>query len=107
MQGEADQAQVRACWFYYMEGLTQAQIAERLGTTRLRVNRYLADARAGGLVVITINSPLESCVRLEQRLIHECGLKDAVVVPAPTDPDSISAVIGRAAADPLSRAVDM
>ena len=101
-----DQAQVRACWLYFIEGLTQAEIAERLGTTRLRVNRLLAEARSSGLVAITINSPLEGCVRLEQRLVKACGLDEAVVVPTPSDPEQIAAVIGRAAGEYLSRLVE-
>ncbi|HKU88039.1 MAG TPA: sigma factor-like helix-turn-helix DNA-binding protein, partial [Casimicrobiaceae bacterium] len=32
-----------------MEGLTQAEIARRLGTTRLRINRILVEARHNGL----------------------------------------------------------
>ena len=50
------QLEVRAAWLYYMEGLTQADIARRLGTTRLRINRILVDARHNGLVGITLNS---------------------------------------------------
>ena len=106
MQDDDDQIRVRACWLYYMEALTQAAIAERLGTTRLRVNRFLMEARASGLVGITINSPLASCVLLEQRLVQECGLDQAIVVPTPADPELISGMIGRAAAEQLSGRVD-
>jgi DNA-binding transcriptional regulator LsrR (DeoR family) len=106
MQADDEQTRVRACWLYYMEGLTQAQVAERLGTTRLRVNRFLMEARASGLVGITINSPLASCTELEQRLLRSCGLKAAVVVPTPADPDLVPTVVGRAAGERLSREVD-
>ena len=37
------------------------------------------------------------------QLVHETGLKDAVVVPTPTDPDQIAPVLGRATADYLAR----
>ena len=60
-----EQLEVRAAWLYYMEGLTQADIARRLGTTRLRINRILVDARRNGLVGITLNSELASCVELD------------------------------------------
>jgi lsr operon transcriptional repressor len=50
-----DQTDVRAAWLYFMEGLTQAEVARRLGTTRLRINRVLGDARRNGLVGITLN----------------------------------------------------
>lgn len=103
---EEPQTQVRAAWLYYMEGLTQAEIAERLKMTRLRVNRLLVEARSSGLVNITINSRLESCVRLERALIAEYGLKDAIVVPSPADPGQISAQIGKAAGEFVSRIIE-
>src|SRR3954471_23938310 len=106
MPGEDEQLGVRACWLYYMEGLTQAAIAERLGTSRLRVNRLLMEARASGLVGITINSPLASCVALEQRLVREHGLDQAVIIPSPVDHDAIPGVLGRATAELLSQLVE-
>ena len=103
---EEAQTQVRAAWLYYVEGLTQAEIAERLKMTRLRVNRLLVEARSSGLVNITINSRLESCVRLERALVAEFGLKDAVVVPSPADPEQVAAQIGKAAGDFVSRLIE-
>ena len=93
-----DQTEVRAAWLYFMEGLTQAEIARRLGTTRLRINRLLGDARRNGLVGITLNSQLASCVALEQELIREFGLDAAVIVPTPEDEEQIPSLLGRAVA---------
>ena len=50
MTSEEEQLRVRVAWLYFMEGLTQSEIADRLGITRLRANRVLAEARADGLV---------------------------------------------------------
>ncbi len=97
MTGE-NQLEVRAAWLYFMEGLTQAEIARRLGTTRLRINRILVDARHNGLVSITLNSELASCVALEQELIRDFKLKAAVIVPTPADEEQIPAILGRATA---------
>jgi DNA-binding transcriptional regulator LsrR (DeoR family) len=93
-----DQADVRAAWLYYMEDLTQAEIARRLGTTRLRINRVLGDARRNGLVGITLNSQLASCVALEQELVRDFGVDAAVIVPTPQDEAQIPGLLGRAAA---------
>src|SRR4029079_153431 len=93
------QLEVRAAWLYYMEGLTQADIARRLGTTRLRINRILVDARPHGLVGIARNSELESCVEGEQQLIRDFKLKDAVVVPTPEDEEQVPVILGRATAN--------
>ncbi|HUP28735.1 MAG TPA: sugar-binding transcriptional regulator [Usitatibacter sp.] len=106
MQQQDDQALVRAAWLYYMEGLTQDRVAARLGITRLRVNRLLGEARSSGLVGITINSRLASCLALEEDLRRRCGLRDAVVVPTPEDAAMVPALLGRAAGEFLSRHLD-
>jgi lsr operon transcriptional repressor len=103
---EDAQIQVRAAWLYYMEGLTQAEIADRLKTTRLRVNRLLVEARSSGLVNITINSRLESCVRLERGLVEAFGLREAIVVPTPADAEQVPALIGKAAGEFVSRIIE-
>jgi lsr operon transcriptional repressor len=97
-----DEAMVRAAWLYYMEGLTQDRIATQLGLTRLRVNRLLGEARSSGLVSITINSRMASCLALEQQLRDVCGLRGAVVVPTPQDAEAIPTLLGRAAGEYLS-----
>ncbi|MCX7365285.1 MAG: sugar-binding transcriptional regulator [Alphaproteobacteria bacterium] len=103
MADEDEQLRVRVAWLYFMEGLTQADIAARLGITRLRANRLLGEARESGLVTIRVNSPLAGCVELERELVRGAGLKDAVVVPTPDDPEQVTAAIGRATAEYLAR----
>jgi lsr operon transcriptional repressor len=103
MTDEDEQLRVRVAWLYFMEGLTQGDIAGKLGITRLRANRLLGEARASGLVNIQVNARLTGCVELERQLIQETGLKDAVIVPTPTDPDQIAVALGRATADYLAR----
>src|SRR5579862_7858210 len=99
---EEKQLEVRAAWLYFMEGLTQAEIARRLGTTRLRINRIVVDARRNGLVGITLNSELASCVALEQELIRDFKLKAAVIVPTPEDEEQVPVILGRATANFVS-----
>src|SRR3569833_3091119 len=103
MSEDDEQLRVRVAWLYFMEGLTQADIATRLGITRLRANRQLGAARERGLVSIQVNARLSACVALERELIAETGLKVAVIVPTPADAEQIAAMIGRAAADYLAR----
>lgn len=102
MESAEEQLYVRVAWLYHMEDLTQADIAARLGLTRLRVNRILAECRALGLVRVSITSRLESCVALERRLVAELGLADAVIVPTPSDQELLPQLIGMAAGDWLS-----
>jgi DNA-binding transcriptional regulator LsrR (DeoR family) len=91
------QLQARAAWYYYVAGLTQQEIANRLGLTRLRVNKIVGQARADGLVRIDIRLPLARCVALEERLRLRFGLDAAAVVPSVPDPDTLQQVIGEAA----------
>ncbi|MEO8849829.1 MAG: sugar-binding transcriptional regulator [Casimicrobiaceae bacterium] len=98
--GKAGDAQieVRAAWLYFMEGHTQAAIARRLGTTRLRINRILVDAQRSGLIGITLNAELTSCIALERALVRDFALDTAVIVPTPADDKLVPVVVGRAAA---------
>lgn len=94
-----EQLHVRVVWLYFMEGRTQAEIADALSTNRLRINRIINEARRSGLVSITLNSRLTSCVELEQELASRFGLKRAIIIPTPQDAEQIPVLLGQAAAD--------
>jgi DNA-binding transcriptional regulator LsrR (DeoR family) len=92
-----EQLATRAAWHYFIAELTQEQIGQKLGITRVRVNRLLAAARERGLVQIRIAGKLANCVTLEQELVARFGLERAVVVPTPPDQSLVPHVIGAAA----------
>ena len=81
-------------WYYYVGNLTQQEIADRLGLTRLRVNRIIGQARADGSVRIDVRLPLADCVALADALCHRYDLADAAVVPEMDDIDERRRVIG-------------
>lgn len=97
------QLATRAAWLYFVGGQTQDKIARKLGITRARVNRLLAQARDQGLVQIQVTGRLAACVGLEQRLAERFGLDDATVVPSPGDEALVAHVIASAAGCALSR----
>lgn len=99
------QLMVRASWLYHVEGLTQAQIAERMLLTRRKVNELLSAALDQGVVKISFNSPLTENVELEAELRQRFGLTDVVIVPTPEDKKQMATVIGRAAAMFLERLI--
>ena len=69
-------------WLYYVEGLTQSEVADRIGTTRIRVNKALGEARRRGLVRIEIVSANIMCLELQDRIKARFGLRDAKIAPS-------------------------
>ena len=67
---------------YYVDGLTQTEIAQRLNFSTAKVNRLLLQAREQGYVTITIRTPFQQLFDLEDRLKAVFGLQHVVVIPA-------------------------
>ena len=87
---------VRAAWLYYIEELTQEEIATVMAVSRAKVIRLLAAARDHGIVRIRIEAKGSDQLALERRLVAAYGLSEAVVAPAPADEAAIAAVVGHA-----------
>jgi DNA-binding transcriptional regulator LsrR (DeoR family) len=66
---------------YYVEDLTQAEIAQQLGLSTAKVNRLLKQAREQGFVDIAIRTPFQHLFDLETRLKAVFGLQEALVIP--------------------------
>jgi DNA-binding transcriptional regulator LsrR (DeoR family) len=98
-----EQLATRAAWLYFVAENTQAQIGKKLGLTRVRVNRLLAQARQTGLVQVTITGRLAASIKLEEALKQRFGLIDAVVVPASSEIERQRAVIAAAAGHYLAQ----
>jgi len=92
-----EQLRARIAWYYYVAGLTQQDISDRLGIARLRVNKIVGQLRADGSVVVDIRLPLVSCVALEEKLRQLYGLKSVSVVPAADDDEQRRRMLGDAA----------
>ena len=46
---------VRAAWLHYVAGMTQAEVARRLGLPSVKTHRMIARAVADGVVKVTID----------------------------------------------------
>lgn len=68
-------------WLYYIDGLTQAVIAERMHTSRATVGRLLQEARDTGVVRISIDPTVLATLGMSRGLCDRYGLEDALVVP--------------------------
>ena len=91
------QLRVRAAWLYYVEGLTQSDIAKKLGVNRIMITRLLSEARARGEVIIRIKSDIAPLVALQRALEDAFGLDQAIVAPFADETGDPTRVIAAAA----------
>lgn len=101
-----EELQARVAWHYYVGNLTQQEIAQQIGSNRVRVNRLLAASRESGMVQITINSRLAPCVALEETLVRRFGLEAAIVVPTGAHTEANMAALGIGAANFLAQHIE-
>ncbi|MFK8034311.1 MAG: sugar-binding transcriptional regulator [Hyphomicrobiales bacterium] len=98
-----DEWLARAAHQYYVLGLTQNDVAKRLGVTRFKAHRMIATARERGMVRIEIDVASSSRLDLERRIIERYGLSQVMVTPSDsTDTFSLSQVIGHYAASMIA-----
>ncbi len=72
---------VRAAWLYHIGGLTQEEVAVRLGVHRTRVVRLLGEARDRGLVSVTIHHEQVRDLEIEGGIVRRHGLDFCLATP--------------------------
>ncbi|MGR3436676.1 MAG: sugar-binding transcriptional regulator [Shimia sp.] len=72
---------LRAAWLYYGHGMTQADVAARLGISRSTVQRLLDEARGLQEVRVTIADRPGDVTRLELALEDALGVPEVIVAP--------------------------
>jgi deoxyribonucleoside regulator len=95
--GRVARNRMRIAWMYYVEGLTQNEIADRLAIGRVTVVRNINEAIRHREVKIWIEGNIAECVELEGELKKVFGFVDAIVVPEPSQRENVSKSIGVAA----------
>ena len=95
----------KAAWLYYVSNLSQQEIGDRLGISRFKVVRMLAEAKQLGVVRIAIEHNSTTTLELADQLTKRFGLKEAQVAPAPKSGSNTEArrAVGIAAAGFLAR----
>uniref|UniRef100_A0A2A4YVZ3 Transcriptional regulator n=1 Tax=OCS116 cluster bacterium TaxID=2030921 RepID=A0A2A4YVZ3_9PROT len=71
----------RAAWLSYIGGLNQAQIAARLGVSKIKVHRLINLAQRLGMVKAHVENVPQACIALENILMDRFDLSSAMVVP--------------------------
>jgi DNA-binding transcriptional regulator LsrR (DeoR family) len=100
---KSDDLLARIAWLYYIEGLTQKEVARRFNMSRVKVTRLLKKARERGLVEIRIANVRTSHLPLESSLREEFNLSEAIVIPTPVRQQDLRPALGEAAAGYLGR----
>lgn len=91
----------RLASMYYLEGKTQAQVAEQLNISRQKVQRLLGQCREQGIVEITVRTlPM---LDLEKRLREAFGLQEVILASPSSDDAQRRHSVARAAAGYLER----
>ena len=75
----------RASWYYYKIGMTQGEIANRLGINRARVINILNEARKDGTVTFHVSGEDAELMALEVQLKEKWGLRDTFLTPGVFD----------------------
>lgn len=95
---------VKVSTLYYFEGLTQAEIAKKIGVSRPLISKLLNKAKEHGIVEIYIRDENAHTVELEHRLEKQYGLKEAIVIPTSgRNSDMIKHSLGKAASFYVSK----
>lgn len=88
---------------YYIDDLTQEEIAREFALSRPKVQRLLEAARRLGLVAVHVQAPSWLKLDLESELRRTFGLDDALVAPARADPASQRDAVAQVAAHYLEQ----
>jgi len=101
-----DSFAIRAAWLHYAAGLTQAEVAQRLGVTNVKAHRLITRANEAGAVKVTIDGDIAECVVLETQLAAQYGLQYCEVVPDLGEDTLPLRALGIAGAGFLSREIE-
>jgi DNA-binding transcriptional regulator LsrR (DeoR family) len=93
-----------AATLYYVQDATQAEIADRLGTSRATVSRLLSEARRQGIVRIEVVEPVEADVAaLAEQTARTLGLHAVHLSALPSSPATPGTALAPALAAALGK----
>ena len=95
----------QVAWLYHVGNLSQQEISDKLGMSRFKIVRMLAEAKQLGVVRIAIEHNTTTTLDLADRLVEKFELKEAQVAPAPRNGSNADArrAVGIVAAAFLAR----
>jgi DNA-binding transcriptional regulator LsrR (DeoR family) len=100
---DEDHLIVKVLRLYYEHDLTQAEVAKRMGFSRPKVSRLIAEGRTRGLVKVEIAEPTGDFAPLEIALENRYGLSEALVVSSAEERRATELAAGMAGGAILAR----
>jgi len=94
---------VRIARLYYLCNMTHQEIADQEGVSRIKITRLLKEAVDRKIVEFNIKDPLVQSLELEEEIQRTFDLKTVVVTPTPRSQKELFDILGRFAADFLTR----
>lgn len=98
---------VRAAWLHYAGGLTQSEVAKRLGVPSVKAHRLIARAVAEGVVKVSVEGDIVECIDLEDRMCARFGLDFCEVAPDLGEEGLPLRALGVAGASYLKREIEL
>lgn len=75
----------RIAWYYYINNMTQQEIADMMSITRVKVTRAIKKAKDLGIVKITVSTDIRTCIEKELILKDLLNLDNVLIVPSVDD----------------------
>lgn len=93
--------------WYYIDGMSQQDIARRVDLSRPSISRLLLDAREAGIVEIKVHRPIPTVLELERELESRFSLQRARVLErrTATDEDALR-ILGRLGVSVLNNVLE-
>lgn len=102
----ANAMRARAAWLYHVYGLTQNEVADRLGTSRATIIRLLEEAKRRNEVTVWVTGDVDGCTELSLALEETFNLSEAIVVPSSgpknESQNAVGAALGRFLSETIS-----
>ncbi len=97
---------VRAAWLHYAGGMTQAEVAKRLGITGVKAHRLITRMNEAGIVKVTIDGDVAELVELEEAMSRRFGLDYCEIVPDLSEEGLPLRALGTAGASYIQRMIE-
>jgi len=95
----------RVASLYYLDDITQHEIAQQLGLSRPKVGRLLKRAREVGIVEIRVNTHPALSIQLEHQFKEQFGLQQVLLASTQNDPTIQRLQVARVVASFLERSL--